>query len=86
MALGTPSLLHGLHPAKHKPTNDAEDETDLDLTNTTEGGPAEPGAEGEGAPSGEQDSVTGSSTRTTDNQTILRLLEEGEKVGQNKDL
>lgn len=78
VAKGTPSLLHGLQPAKS--SADAEDETDLDPVPSLEGGSMDPGGENEGSQGQEQDAVAGSTSKTTDNQTILRLLEEGEKV------
>ncbi len=66
----TPSLL-GLSKAKSRHQTQAdEDEVDLDPASMGDGGP-EQGLEGEG---------TSETDSKTDNQMILRLLEEGEKV------
>jgi len=66
VAVSTPSLLPKLTKSKTSQSADNDDEPDIDISLSTE-----VGNEGEGQSESEN---------KTDNQTILKLLEEGEKV------
>ncbi|KAK2144407.1 hypothetical protein LSH36_759g01035 [Paralvinella palmiformis] len=66
LAVSTPSLLPKLTKSKTSQSADNDDEPDIDISLSTE-----VGNEGEGQSESEN---------KTDNQTILKLLEEGEKI------